>query len=468
MTFNGHDPQREQRRAGGEASSTRPSGSGALEDYVLGADGTPLLDRYGRPVRRRQAAKPADQRRAGHDGRAERATRAGQAASQGQGPATFPRVGQAGAGVPGYGAASAARQPSRASQQRPVQSPLGTYQVPPRRDGGASAPAAAMSVPAASAATRAPAAQRPHRRAKKANPVKVIGGWLGAIIAAILVLTLAFGLWTDSRLARIDALDYQQVANTAGTNWLLVGSDSRAGMTEAEQQELGTGGDVGGTRTDTIMLLHIPTSGTAKLVSIPRDSYVDIPGFGMDKINAAFTYGGAPLLGQTIEQWSGLRIDRYAEIGMGGLANVVNSVGGVDICVAEPINDPLAGIDLQAGCQNLQGRDALGYVRTRTTAMGDLDRVQRQREFFAALLDKITSPATLINPFRVVSLVNHTAQSFVVGQDDHVWNLARVALAMGSGVETETVPVSGFADTAVGNVVLWDDAGTAALWESLK
>ena len=146
----------------------------------------------------------------------------------------------------------------------------------------------------------------------------------------------------------------------------------------------------------------------------------------------------------------------------------VNSVGGVDICVAEPINDPLAGIDLQAGCQNLQGRDALGYVRTRTTAMGDLDRVQRQREFFAALLDKITSPATLINPFRVVSLVNHTAQSFVVGQDDHVWNLARVALAMGSGVETETVPVSGFADTAVGNVVLWDDAGTAALWESLK
>lgn len=274
--------------------------------------------------------------------------------------------------------------------------------------------------------------------------------------------------WADARLTRAEALPEEQVSNTAGTNWLLVGSDSRQGLSEEQQAELGTGGDVGEGRTDTIMLLHIPRTGKAKLVSIPRDSYVEVPGFGMDKINAAFTYGGPQLLAQTVEGTTGLHIDHYAEIGMGGLANVVDSVGGVDVCVKEPINDPLAGIDLPDGCQKLKGRDALGYVRTRATAMGDLDRVQRQREFFSALLDKVASPATLINPFRAFSLVNHTASSFIVGEGDHVWHLARVALAMGSGVDTETVPIGGFQDTEVGNVVLWDDEAAAGLWDSLK
>src|SRR5699024_10809470 len=114
---------------------------------------------------------------------------------------------------------------------------------------------------------------------------------------------------------------------------LLVGSDSRQGLSEEDQAELGTGGDVGIGRTDTIMLLHIPRSGSAQLVSIPRDSYVNVPGFGSDKINAAFTYGGPQLLAQTVEEATGVGIDHYAEIGMGGLANVVDSVGGVEICV---------------------------------------------------------------------------------------------------------------------------------------
>lgn len=291
---------------------------------------------------------------------------------------------------------------------------------------------------------------------------------MGWGLAIVLVLALVFTLWTDSRLTRVTALPEDQVSNTAGTNWLLVGSDSRQGLTQEEQDQLGTGGDMGVGRTDTIMLLHIPRSGKAQLVSIPRDSYVEVPGFGMDKINSAFTYGGPQLLSQTVEQSTGLRVDHYAEIGMGGLANVVDSVGGVELCVNEAIDDPLAGISLQPGCQKLKGPEALGYVRTRATAMGDLDRVQRQRDFFAALLDKITSPSTLINPFRTISLVNQTASSFIVGEKDHVWHMARVALAMGSGVETQTVPIGGFQDTEVGNVVLWDDAATTALWDSMR
>lgn len=153
---------------------------------------------------------------------------------------------------------------------------------------------------------------------------------------------------------------------------------------------------------------------------------------------------------------------------MGGLANLVDAVGGVELCVEEPIQDPMANLDVQAGCQQMDGVTALGYVRTRATAQGDIDRVQRQRDFFAALLSEISTPATLLNPVRMVSLAYHGTDTFVVGQDDHVWHLARVALAMGSGVETVTVPFSGFLDTSVGNVVMWDEYAAEELFASMR
>jgi hypothetical protein len=111
----------------------------------------------------------------------------------------------------------------------------------------------------------------------------------------------------------------------SGTNWLLVGSDSRADLTPQEQSELSTGGDLGNGRTDTILLVHIPGIRSAEpttMVSIPRDSYVNIPGWGMDKINVAFAEGGAALLAQTVEEATGLHLDHYAEIGFGGFGGV--------------------------------------------------------------------------------------------------------------------------------------------------
>ncbi|WP_422695944.1 LCP family protein [Corynebacterium mastitidis] len=293
-------------------------------------------------------------------------------------------------------------------------------------------------------------------------------GCVGWPLAVLLVLAIVVTLWSDAKLTRVEALPEQQVAKTSGTNWLLVGSDSRQGLTEKDVERLGTGGDIGVGRTDTVMLLHIPRGGKATLVSLPRDSYVSVPGYGMDKLNAAFTYGGPQLLTETVEQATGLRINHYAEIGMGGLANVVDSVGGVEVCPEEPIDDPLAQLSIQAGCQKVDGPTALGYVRTRATAGGDLDRVQRQREFFSGLLNQTTSAGTLLNPFRMIPLISDTASSFTVGSSDHVWNLARVALAMRSGVETVTVPYAGFADYDVGNVVLWDEAAAEELWASMR
>lgn len=467
MTNSGRDPRREARRAGQNPVTPRATDG----DFVLGSDGQPLRDRYGRPVLRRS---PGGNRRPPRRSEPEY-TRFDLGPHQ-----QTPQPQQTRFDVPRQQHPQQFQQPQ--AQQPPVQprqAPPPGYQQPGYQQQGYSQagyqqqgyqqqgyqePVRRYAPPMDAPPTNA----RPHRRRKKTNPFKAAFGCFGWALAIVLVFTLAFTLWTDSRLTRTAAFPDQQIADTAGTNWLLVGSDSRQGLSEEDQATLGTGGDVGVGRTDTIMLLHIPQSGNARLVSIPRDSYVEVPGFGFDKINASFTYGGPPLLTQTVEQATGIRIDHYAEIGMGGLANVVDSVGGVNICVDEPINDPLAGIDLAAGCQDLEGPQALGYVRTRASALGDLDRVERQREFFAALLNKITSPGTLANPFRLVSLVNHTSNSFIVDDGDHVWHLARVALAMSKGVDTETVPVGGFQDTAVGNVVIWDETGAQELFDSMR
>ncbi|RKT53514.1 LCP family protein [Saccharothrix australiensis] len=299
---------------------------------------------------------------------------------------------------------------------------------------------------------------------------------IGRIIAVVLVLLLAFAiaLWiyVDSSLRRIDALpDYQgRPADTPGTNWLLVGSDARDDLSEEQKAALATG-DAGGRRTDTIMILHIPDgSGKSTLVSVPRDSYVDIPGNGKNKINAAFAFGGAPLLVQTVEGATGLRIDHYMEIGFGGFAGIVDAVGGVDMCIKEPMNDPLAGLDLQPGCpQELDGAQALGFVRTRAFASADLQRVQNQREFLSALSDRATSVGTLINPFRAFPLLFAATDSISVDDDDHLHNLAGMAFGMGGGVDNVTVPVGGTPTVAgAGSVVQWDRANALRLFGALE
>ena len=301
------------------------------------------------------------------------------------------------------------------------------------------------------------------------------GRRLGAVLLVVLVLLLGVATWVDLRLHRVDALtDYAgRPAATPGADWLIVGSDSREGLTPEQRQRLGTG-DAAGRRTDTVMLLHIPRGGgSPTLVSLPRDSYVPIPGRGRNKLNAAYAFGGPKLLAQTVEQVTGIRIDHYMEIGFDGFASVVDAVGGVRICVREPMNDPKASLRLKAGCQVLNSRQALGYVRTRASARGDLDRVQRQREFLGALMDKATSPGVLLNPFRNLRLVTSGTDAVAVDDGDHVWSLPRFAYAMravsGNGGIATTVPVAGTQTVGgAGSVVLWDRQKALALFEALK
>jgi LCP family protein required for cell wall assembly len=304
---------------------------------------------------------------------------------------------------------------------------------------------------------------RPYRRpARWGRRIKAL--------AILLVLALVgFGVYVDTQLTRLTALEGSADVSSDGTNWLIVGSDSRADLSAAEEKKLGTG-DAAGQRTDTIMLLHSGSSGTV-LVSLPRDSLLPIPGHGSNKLNSAYSFGGPQLLVRTVEQATGLNIDHYAEIGFGGFVDVVDAVGGVDICVAQAINDPLAGIKLKAGCQELDGRTALGYVRTRATPRADLDRIEHQRQFLSALMKKVSSPATVLNPFRVVPLVEAIPGAIAVDSGDHVWNLLGLALAMkslsgGDGVTT-TVPIGGFDTVNGSSVVRWDKTKAKALFGAL-
>ncbi|MBF6356835.1 LCP family protein [Nocardia higoensis] len=306
----------------------------------------------------------------------------------------------------------------------------------------------------------------PARRRRKRHPFR----WFLVFLLVLLIGSVAGLMNLDGKLTRIDALaDYpDRVGDTPGTNWLLVGSDGRSGLTAEQERELATGGEVGPERTDTIMLVHVPRSGATTLISLPRDSYVSIPGHGRDKLNASFALGGPQLLVQTVEVATGLRIDNYAQIGFAGFADVVDALDGIDVCLPQAIDDPLAGINLPAGCQHLDGPEALGFVRTRATALADIDRMNNQRLFMSALLQKATSTATLANPLRLWPLASGTAKSLKVDEGDHLWDLGRLGWAMRGETIATTVPVGGFDDVSgSGNVLLWDKDKAVPFFEAL-
>lgn len=310
----------------------------------------------------------------------------------------------------------------------------------------------------------------PGKPPKRKRPVRRVLAVLATLLAALLVWLIAVPVYAWSRIERVDDVPAgDRPGNQPGTTVLLVGSDSREGLTKAQQKKLGTG-STAGQRTDTIMVLSIPPGGKPALISIPRDSYVPIPGNGTNKINAAYAFGGPELLVQTVEQNTGLRIDAYTEIGFGGFVNVIDALGGIEMCLPKAIKDADSHLNLKKGCQNLSGTNALGYVRMRKAdPLGDLGRVQRQRQMLSAIAKESASPATVINPVRYFTLATATADAITIGQDTTFVEMARMANAMrkvsGGDGYTLTVPVSNpGASTPVGSAVLWDESKAKAMF----
>lgn len=335
------------------------------------------------------------------------------------------------------------------------------YDQPPRRQGP---PDDYRQPPVGDEGYPPPPQRRPRKRPR----------WGRRLLITFLVLLVLLGggwFWMDTSLNRVAAIeDYPgRPAAASGTNWLIVGSDSREGLTDEEKAKLTTG-DAAGKRTDTIMVAHIPDNDTPPtLLSLPRDSNVEIPGHGVSKINAAFSLGGAPLMVKTVEGATKLRIDHYAEISFAGFAGIVDAVGGVEMDIPTEMHDTKTGATIPAGRQKLDGVQALAFVRMRyssSTPRSDLDRVVNQRKFIGALAGEISSAGTLLNPFDLFPVIGEITDALIVDEEDHLHNLASLGFAMsgisdGSTVAT-TVPVT---SPSANN---WDENKSQQLFDALR
>lgn len=262
-----------------------------------------------------------------------------------------------------------------------------------------------------------------------------------------------------SGITHIDAITHSNAPKTDadGTdqNILLVGDDHRpANATAQEMAQLGTEDDGGGTNTDTMMVLHVPADGSkATLISFPRDSWVDIPGFGMNKLNAAFSLGsqnggeaaGAQLLIQTIQNLSGLTIDHFVRVSMLGFYNIVEALGPIQVCLNEAVDDPYSTLNLPAGVSTLNAQQALAFVRQRHgLAGGDLDRQVRQQYFLTVEARQILSAGTLLNPVKLQNVLDAVSSSI---ETDPGLNLIALAAQLhglnANNITTATIPISG-------------------------
>ena len=296
-------------------------------------------------------------------------------------------------------------------------------------------------------------------------------------------------LWASSKITHVGALtDYTgRPAQGAGTNWLLAGSDSRDSLSPAQVKELHTGSSasISGSRTDTIMILHYGASGP-DLISIPRDSYVEIPAYkdakGVshssqhNKINAAYDLGGPQLLVQTVEENFGIRIDHYLEVGFLGIVNMVNEAGGVHMCLSSAIHDHYSGANLSAGCQTLNGTQALAYVRSRySLPNSDVSRMSDQQAFIRGLVQAADRPGVYLNPFALYPFLGAALDSIAADDGTGLSDLMDLAqhakpLASTGGGATGTMPIAdeSYSVSGVGDTVRIDKDKAAQLADAVN
>lgn len=323
-----------------------------------------------------------------------------------------------------------------------------------------------------------PRAQRRPKRRKPLRRAAVV------LLAALLVGSGSTFAWAEVQLQRDVNVDKftDRPPKGKGTNYLIVGSDSRAGLSAADRKKLKTG-VFGGRRTDSMILMHKGANGTT-MVSLPRDSWITIPGYKRpstgkvspptgNKLNAAFSLGGPELLIATIEQNTGVRIDHYAEIGFAGFVNIVNAVGGVDMCIKRDIKDPDSGANLRKGCQNLDGAEALAFVRQRHQEKeGDLGRTKNQQQFLSALAKKATSPDTVLDPSSIFPAASAGLDTLIVDEGMSMQSLVTMfqsvrGVSKGQGKQVN-VPTSGGIATSKGSALKWDKAQTKKLFQQLR
>ncbi|MHB9753399.1 LCP family protein [Streptomyces sp. BYX5S] len=292
----------------------------------------------------------------------------------------------------------------------------------------------------------------------------------------------------DTGLHRIDPFKdmKNRPAPGDGMNVLLVGTDGRDKISEEERQKYRLGGAPCHC-TDTVMIVHISADRErASVVSLPRDSYAEIPAHTDQnsgekhhqhpvKLNAAYAEGGPQLTLRTVEHMTKVKLDHYLEVDFTSFMKTVDELGGVDICTATPLKDSYTGLDLGVGTHRLSGGEALQYVRARhLDSAGDLGRMQRQQRFMAALISKATSSGVLLNPVRFRDVASTMLSSVRADKGfgtDEMVDLARAMRHFSpSSSEFTTVPIGNLSYPVpnIGSTVKWDDAKSAALFTALR
>jgi LCP family protein required for cell wall assembly len=209
-------------------------------------------------------------------------------------------------------------------------------------------------------------------------------------------------------------------------NVLLLGSDTRAGLSPAEEKQFGSEEMVEGERSDTIILLHIdPRREKAVAVHFPRDLRVEIPGHGFEKINTAYELGGPELAIKTVRTFSGLPIHNYVEVDLAGFQNLIDIIGGVPICVDRPMFDSLAGLAIETrGCHTLDGAEALAFARARHVegdTIPDFSRISRQQQLMRAILNRVLSAPSLLNTRLIAEAAQNVSTDGTVTTADFVY-----------------------------------------------
>jgi len=326
---------------------------------------------------------------------------------------------------------------------------------------------------------------------KSTRAIRIITSLSVAIVLVSSVSSFGLGQ-VSSSIARIDvfnSLNDRPEKTSKAENYLLVGSDTREGLTKQQMRELrvGSTATAAGGRSDTMLIIHLSKSrDRAYIISLPRDSLVVIPEHVSSsdkktiipdrkgKLNSAFSYGGAPLLIETIELATSIKIDHYVEVSFAGFAGIVDALGGIEVCTKVDIDDPKSHLVLSAGVHTLNGIEALKYVRTRDfDGRGDIGRMQRQQQFMSAVLNKATSSGTLLNPFKVKNFINASLASVKLDSGlapDDLLTLAKQMKNLSSGnVRTLTVPLSNANGRYDGlSVVIWDEVLGADLWRRVR
>ena len=310
------------------------------------------------------------------------------------------------------------------------------------------------------------------RKARQRRALLMATGALSA-----LVLLAAGSAWVltgylNRHLVRIDA-------GTVGTpssgplNILIAGLDERTGLTPQQQQLLHVGRSTGETNTDTLMLVHVPADHRyVRMVSLPRDSWVEIPGHGMNKINAALGIGGPQLMVRTVEKVTGLTINDYVEVNFLGFVKVIDALGGVNICLPFAVDDRYSGLRMTAGPHHVDGIRALMFARDRHSfAAADLARIQDQQQLIASALSGVISSGTLAHPGRLETVLSAASAAIKVDRGFDVVRLADELRGISpSQVTFTTVPLArvNYPTPNGQSAVLWDHRAASALFTALR